>query len=358
MAALSTLVDRVRLEIGDASKSFVTRFIADGTTNRFKLQYAPVEALTARIFIEDGINPATEITDNCTVEEATGILITDTVISSGTTIIVSGDYFRYFTTPEIEGFITDALDQHTARRKDSIGRKVTVESLPSVEEYVLAVYASTLALYVLATDSAFDIDIQAPDGVTIPRAQRYRQLMEMVQTRKEQYRELCMQLGIGLFGIEVFSLRRISKRTNRYVPVYEAQEVYDRSMPTAADLPTPTYGDVPVPWPTEAQEFLAYQGLVFSDTVSFTGDFTGESFVARLVTQRGSEVVIQSFDLSVIETSTNEYTASLSLSKDQTLRLPTRCWWTLQRVNDETGDMNEIKGGNFFTERTREVIVT
>ena len=39
MATLLSLTDRVRVELGDLGKSFVTQFVADGTTNRFKLLY-------------------------------------------------------------------------------------------------------------------------------------------------------------------------------------------------------------------------------------------------------------------------------------------------------------------------------
>jgi hypothetical protein len=39
-----SLTDLVRSELGDTSKSFVMQFMADGTTNRFTLHYAPVDA--------------------------------------------------------------------------------------------------------------------------------------------------------------------------------------------------------------------------------------------------------------------------------------------------------------------------
>jgi hypothetical protein len=357
VATLQGMIDRVRLELGDQSKTFVTRFVADGSTNRFKLSYAPVEAASIRVFVEDGINPATEVTDQASVEEATGILIMDFLPPNGVTLSVSGNYYRYFTDPEMTRFVTDAMSHHGHRRKDSVGRDITLETLPTMEEYPVALYASTLGLYVLATDASFDINIFAPDGVTIPRSERYRQLMEMIESRRQQYKELCTQLGIGMYTIDVFSLRRISKRTNRYVPVYEPMEVDDRSIPLRADLPMPTYGSSPIPWPTFYKDFLAFQGIPWSDTVEFTGDFTGKSFIARLLNQRGSVVVIRPLDLSVTETSTNEFTASLSLSLDETLRPPQRTWWSLASVDDVTGKIVEIAGGDFFIERARTVVV-
>ena len=352
MATLTSLAERVRLELGDIGKSFVTQFVADGTTNRFKLHYAPLDATAVHIF-KDGV----EVSDDCSIEEATGVLVTPELWEDGTEVMVSGIYFRYFTTAEIEMFVQTAIEQHGARKTDSVGRAINVSTLPSLEEYPVALYATTLALYTLATDASFDINIFGPDGVTIPRSERYRQLMEMIQTRKDQYKELCVQLGIGMYSIEVFSMRRISKRTNRYVPVYQPQEYNDRSHPRSADIPVPTYGDQRIPWITEDKDMLAYQGFAFMDTVSFTGDFTGKSFIARLLRQRGSVYVIDSFTLSVTETAPETFVATLSLTVDQTLRPPQRTWWQIASVDDVTGEIIELKGGDFFIERAREVIV-
>lgn len=352
MATLAGLADRVRAELGDLGKSFVSQFVADGTTNRFKLHYAPLDAPTVLIQ-KDGV----DVSDACTVEESTGVLITDTLYEDGAEVLVSGTYYRYFTTTEINMFVQTALEQHGARKTDSIGQSLTLANLPSLEEYPVALYAATLALYTLATDASFDIDIVAPDGVSIPRAQRYRQLMEMIQTRKDQYKELCTQLGIGLYSIEVFTLRRQSYRTNRYVPVYQAQEYDDKSMPERSHIPLPTYGDAPVAWPTEDKSFLAYQTIPFSGSVSFTGDFTGKSFIARLLNARGSNVVVDNFTLAVATADDTNYAATLSLSVDQTLRPAQRTWWQIASVDDTTGEIIELKGGDFFVERAREVIV-
>jgi len=432
MATTSSLVDRVRLELGDIGKSFVTKFVADGTTNRFKLHYAPLDASTVVVYAGN-----TDITSTSYVEESTGVLVTGTVLADMTEVTVSGSYYRYFTGAELTTIVNDALAQHTGGHVDSLGRKEGITTLPFIEEYPVAIYATTIALYTLATDASFDIDIQAPDGVTIPRAERFRQLMEMVQTRQQQYRELCVHLGVGLYKIDVFSLRRISKATGRYVPMYKPQEVDDRSYPQRSDVPAPTYGDKPVAWPTDSVELTAYQGRSFSTSIDVTDNFAGKSFTAKLLNQRGSVLTVQNFTLSVyalgsdvitgaartsgnttitittsaahglstgnlivitgvdstvdnaytilsanpanttftvtgtatttlalsgltgqVETNASkDYTFTLSLTKDQTLRLAERSYWSLSTVDDFSGNIIEIKGGNFFTARASTVVI-
>ena len=354
MATLSSLVDRVRLELGDQGKSFVTQFIADGSTNRFELHYSPIDAETLYVAKEGA-----DISDQASVEESTGVLVLDTVPEADSQILISGTYYRYFTTPDYEYFVTAALRQHSANKTDSFGREITVENLPVIEEYPVALYASTLALYTLATDASFDINIFAPDGVTIPRSERYRQLMEMVDSRREQYRELCVQLGIGMYQIEVFTMRRISKMTNRYVPVYKPMEVDDKSMPQRVDLVLPTYGDKETPWPTAAEELTAYEGFEFTHTKTFSGDFAGKEFQANLLTQRGSNYKMREFTLNVVDNEDGTYTATFTLTAEETRRLARRTWWSLAYRDEgvDNAPITELYGGQFFTERASEVVL-
>jgi hypothetical protein len=352
VATLASLIDRVRLELGDMGKSFVVQFMADGSSNRFTLQYSPVDGTGLTVY-KDGV----DISEESSVEESTGTLVLDTLPDDGEALLVSGTYYRYFTTAELGYFVDAALQQHTARKTDEVGRKITLENLAPIEEYPVALYASTLALYTLATDASFDINIFAPDGVTIPRSERYRQLMEIIDSRREQYRELCTQLGIGLYTIEVFTLRRISKTSNRYVPVYKPQEVDDRSWGQRADLVIPNYGSRLTPWPTDGGELTAYEGIAYTTDIPFTGDFTGKSFIARLIVQRGSLQVVRTFELEVATTDDVNYVATVSLTAENTRRLAKRTYWQLASINDSTQEIIEILGGSFFTERASEVRV-
>jgi len=360
VATISSLVSRVRLELGDQGKSFVTQFVADGTTNRFRLNYSPLDANCVVVY-QDGEN----VTSTSYVEESTGVLVVDGLPADGAHFNVQGEYYRYFTNNDLVSLVTQAVAQHSAGHVDSVGRQITVDNLPFIEEYPVVIYATTLALYTLATDASFDIDIQAPDGVSIPRSERYRQLMDMVNARQAQYRDLCVLLGVGMYKIDTYTLRRISKATGRYVPVYRPQEVDDRSYPDRVNDQLPTYGDKPPVWPTDGGELTAYQGRAFTQDITFTGTYDDSvSYVAKLLNQRGSVLVVQNFGLSVEGPVDGTYTATLTLTSDQTLRLAERTYWSIQLVDPNNTDPNsgsilpvEIKGGNFFTERVSTVVL-
>jgi hypothetical protein len=287
------------MELADTPKFFTQTFKTTGTSSIYELDYAPVLATSLVITLDGDVVPDEPVVGNATsgvaVEETTGKLMFDFVPAADLDLVVTGTYFRFFTDKELESIVGDSFAMHTSGRTDTNGRSITLGRLGAIEEYPLALLGTINALYVLATDASFDIDISAPDGVNIPRSQRYRQLMELIEELKARYKELSMALNIGLYKIEVYTLRRISKRTNRYVPIYRPQEIDDRSRPVRVHLPMPTYGDVIVENDDAVFDFTAGQGATFSRTVTKTLngvplDLTGATAKMQLRSYYGDPV--------------------------------------------------------------------
>lgn len=339
MATLSALSDRVRMELGDIGKSFVHQLTADGITNRYVLPFQPIDAPTLVVKV-NGI----DVSNDVELEEHTGTLTFDVVPDADASIIAAGTSYRYFTNSEIEQFVTTALSEHTHRAQDQYGRKITLKNLPSVEEYPVALLASSLALMALATDAAFDIDIIAPDGVNIPRSERYRQLMEIVNMRQGQYQELCEKLGIGLYRIEVFHLRRVSQRTNRLNPIYQPQEVDDRSRPQRVYLPIPSYGAAPTESTVATHDLALYEGDSYSMVLDFPFDISGYTVKAQIRDFKGSGTVLANFLVTPDQNDNTKVT--LSLTSQQTDRLPERGVWDVQltAADDPTFEQTHVKG--------------
>jgi len=353
VATLSVLADRLRYEIGDIPKSFVYSFTADGTTNRFLVPYSPLDGANL-VITQDNVN----VSDDVEVEEATGYIVFDTMPAEGDVIIVAGNYFKYFTSREVEHYISTAFAEHSLNHTDSYGRTMTITNLPGVEEYPVVVHASVLALYALANDAAFDINVFAPDGVTIPRSERYQQLMQMAQARQAQYRELCSQLGIGLYKIDVFSVRRISKTTNRYVPLYQPMEVDDRSTPIRVYVPIPTYGGVQPEVTAIVQDLYIYEGDDYTFNVVFDFELDTYTPTSEIRRMPGSSALITSFAVTKPDVGTGDgagiRTLQLDLNEQQTRLLPNMCYYDIQMV-DANGVTKTYVTGKIFV--TKEVTI-
>ncbi len=341
------------MEIGDIAKSFVYQVIADGTTNRFLIPYSPLDGLNLSV-LQDGV----DVSEDVEVEEGTGYIVFDTTPSNNDVLVVAGNHYRYFTDTEIEQFVSTAFIEHSAFHTDAYGRSVSLVNLPVLEEYPVVIYASTLALYALANDAAFDINVFAPDGVTIPRSERYQQLMQMVQARQNQYKELCSQLGIGLYKIDVFSFRRISKATNRYVPIFKPMEIDDRETPTRVYVPIPTYGGVEQPVTTIVQDLYIYEGDEYSFNVVFDFELDTYTATSEIRALPGSSTLITSFTITKPNVGSGDgaglRTLQLDLTEVQTRMLPKTAYYDIQMV-DGNGVTKTYVTGKIFV--TKEVTV-
>ena len=354
MATLAALSERLRYEIGDIGRSFVETFEGDGYTKRYQLTPAPVDASSLTIIV-NGI----DVSDAASVEEQTSMIILAVAPAAGAAISITGTAFKYFTNAEIEQYVNTAFMEHAYSTTDSNGSKATILTLPGINEYPLVILASTMALYTLATDASFDIDIISPDGVSIPRSERFRQLSEIINSRKEQYRELCNLLNIGLHKIEVFNLRRISRLTNKLVPMYRPQEIDDASLPQRVRLSIPSYGDITPESTALTKDLSMYSGDDFSIKLKFSMDLTNYTPKAeiRLFHTGGraqvGPVIVGTFTITKIQSAgSGPYdTLQLSLPGTVTAGLPRTAYYDVQLIDSANLTRTYITGKVFTEEQ-------
>lgn len=354
MATLAALSGRLRAELGDMGRSFEETFVSDGSTKRYQLTNAPVQG--SSLVIKAG---STNVSNSSFIEEQTGMLVLANPAPNSNLIVVSGTAYKYFTDAEIEQYVSTAFLEHARSTTDSNGSRATVLSLPPIDEYPLVLLASTMALYTLATDAAFDIDIISPDGVSIPRSERFRQLSETITARKEQYRELCNMLGLGMYKIEVFNLRRISRLTNKLVPMYRPQEIDDSSLPQRVRLPIPNYGDITPVSEVLTKDLSMYSGDDFSIKLKFSmdlDDFTPKSEIRIFNTGGRAQVgpvILGTFTIVKLQSTVGGIfdTVQLSLTGEVTAKLPMTAYYDIQLTDNLTGKVRTYLTGKVFTQK-------
>lgn len=350
MAVLADILSRVRLELGDMQKQFSFTATGDGSTKKFTLNAKPVE-LTGLYVTVNGSPIAYPA--GYSLEQNTGILTFTSAPANNATIAVTGSANRYFLDSDLCIFINTAVTQHTFNRTDAYGSAVTIASIPAVEEYPVAILATIEALWALATDAAFDIDIQAPDGVMIPRSERYRQLTQTIQSRWDQYKQLCSALNIGLWRLEMGILRRISRRTNKLVPVYMPQEIDDSRKPERVYINNDMLGRSPMPTYVQNYDIVLYQGDSWECEFDFPFDTSSLTFKAQVRTYPNAPSLYATFDITTVSTSPTLSKIKLSLTNSDTKYMPIRAFWDLQAtaVSDPDYEMTYIKGQVFTTQQ-------
>ena len=348
MAALIDLVSRVRLELGDMPTQFTFTATGDGTTKSFDLKVKPVENTTLLVTLNG--NPYGTPT-YYTIQQDLGIVTFVNAPPANTAISIVGTHYRYFTDTDITRFVNTAVEQHTFERTDGYGSQMTLLLLPPVEEYPLAILSTIEALWALATDSAFDINISSPDGVMIPRSDRYRQLTQMIQARTDQYKQLSSALNIGIWRIEMGTLRRVSRLTNKLVPMYLAQEIDDSRKPERVYIQNDLKGRKPMPSYAGVYDIALYQGDSWSGEFDFPFDVTALTFKAQVRTYPNAPALYATFAVTKFDAVNGRI--RLTLAPSATKYLPARAFWDLQATSatDPTFEQTYIRGQVFVTQQ-------
>lgn len=148
--------------------------------------------------------------------------------ATGSYINIEGYYYEWVSDPDLRYHATNIIAEHLVRRD------MKLEDVSDAEEDAMALGTVVDALWSLLLEFSRDIDVNTPEAIGIPSSQRYRQVEDLLFNPNgflAKYKEKCRMLGVGLDRIEVMTLRRVSRQTNRLVPIYKEREWDDNTRP-------------------------------------------------------------------------------------------------------------------------------
>lgn len=249
-------ISKIRIEIGDPLRSFETNSLGDGLTSLYDLPKQNIDAGSLMVSIQNGASLETLTRGpDYQVNLNQGLLMLSNPVPAGAQLITHGRAWGLFTDEELESYVKDAVRQHCHGRtiKERMRtyqgfisyreEPVQLNNLPMIEEPLLVMLTTINVLWTLANDAATDTDIATAEGTSVDRLGRYAQLIGHIQILTERYQEYCGQLNVGLYRNISTKLRRVSKTTGRYVPVFEDREYDDARWPVR-ELPQIDHDDV------------------------------------------------------------------------------------------------------------------
>jgi hypothetical protein len=319
MATEEAMLSRLRLELGDFVQPFQAVFDGDGTTTRIAL---PEEAIIVSSETPFSVADSDGASVSYTLNADYGILTLSAPIATTDLITVDGYHAEVFTATHLHTFLRTAFALHNVRRHPP----ATYANLDEAEEYAIVLKSKLQGLWVLATDASRDIDIITTEGVRVPRSQRFSQLMAMIAAVQREYDDLVANLNVGVSRIEMMTLRRKSRTTNRLVSVYLPREVDDTRPPIRVYSPIDTEGaQMPIP-SVEVGRLQAKQGvdlvvpLQFFDTDGNPRDLTNHADLkAKLFRARFQGTDQATFSIDTGQMATGIVT--LTLSRDDITKL-------------------------------------
>ncbi|MCC3766045.1 hypothetical protein [Streptomyces sp. UNOC14_S4] len=250
MADIAKIISRVRAMIDDYGTPY--RDVLTGTGDLDEYDLSESNVTVDRVSqISGGTITDLQAGRNYTVDQHQGRIIFRGGVGTlplGATVIVEGTARGMLTDEDLAQHVRDAQLWHcgnrtiTTRYRSKEGfirysdEPLTLDNLPEIEELPLALLAAVNALWQVATSTATEPDIQTAEGTHISRSQVYEQTMDQITALTNRYKELCEQLNVGMYRIEISTLRRVSQTTGRYIPGYSPREFDDASYP-ARQLP-------------------------------------------------------------------------------------------------------------------------
>lgn len=233
--SLATTIAKAKLSIRDFGDPFQAQQIGDGTATRYDLPAVNVDPETVVAYTRSGatttvLTPAvgsTPASGEYLLEPRDGLLILSSALPVGTLLVVEGQAGFWSLPSDFEEFVELAFDLHAKGRVPEL----TWDNVDPAEEYAIALLAAREALWAQITEAASQVDVTTPEGMHIPGGAHYRQLMDLLDRIEAHYKEFAQALNVGPFRIQMFTLRRISRTTNRLVPLYVPREIEDTSPP-------------------------------------------------------------------------------------------------------------------------------
>jgi hypothetical protein len=232
----------------DPAVLFQEQQLGVGGPWRYELTVSNVESIGLVVKVAGvTINPTTGLI----LDGPSGAIVFTSPPVADAEILITGYHHKWITDEDLATYIGIATSNYEQAEGANIDRLV---ALPAVAN-IIAIAGIVEALWALVTEFARDIDVSSPE-TNIPAHQRYQQMLNLLTMWTSELRRREQALNIGLYKIEVYTLRRVSRTTGRLVPEYVAQEFDDRSRPTRVYPPidtgvqTPVYDDTPFPTDT------------------------------------------------------------------------------------------------------------
>lgn len=223
MATKSDITTTARNYLRDFPKFFRESFVPTGGT-MYELGKPNVDSTTLYVaYVPNAGGSASTLAASTgyTLDDRNGLIRTVDTIATTNTLMVEGYYYEWLLPDDLDFYADMAINLNTHNIKVPLA-----DMAPAVAD-VVGIHCLVQALWGLLSEYSRDIDVISSESVHIMASQRYRMVSDLLEYWTAEYNKRAQALNIGLERLEVINLRRISRTTNRLVPLYKSREVGD-----------------------------------------------------------------------------------------------------------------------------------
>jgi hypothetical protein len=223
VSSIDEVANIARTYLRDFPKFFQVSFDVTGRTYELGQGNIDVRSFWAASFTTGASAAVPLTTSQYSLDSRNGILRLSSVQPVSTKLLVEGYYYEWVTPEDLLFYSQRAIDKHLP------ALNMTLDDLSPAAIDTIGIAAICESLWALMTEYSRDIDVITSESIHIPASQRFRMVQSLLSQWEGEYRRLAQALNIGVDRLEVFTLRRTSRTTNRLVPIYRSKEVGDFS---------------------------------------------------------------------------------------------------------------------------------
>lgn len=218
-AVVEEVTVMARTFLRDFPKFFQTAF--DATTRTYELGHPNIDTDSLYVAVYTSNTPTELAASAFSLDSRNGILRLAATPAANSRVMVEGYYYEWILPADLEFYAHHAIEEHV------YNLSVPLENMSDLVIDTIGMATVVNALWALLSEYSRDIDVMTSESVHIPGSQRYRMVQSLLEYWQRQYEAQARALNIGINRIEVMNLSRVSRTTNRYVPIYVAREIGD-----------------------------------------------------------------------------------------------------------------------------------
>jgi hypothetical protein len=208
-----------RTFLRDFPKFFQTSF--EATTRTYELGHPNIDASSLYIASYTSNTPTVLDTSAFSLDVRNGILRLVSTPAANSSLMVEGYYYEWVHPTDLKFYTKHAINEHV------YNLSTPLENMSKIVIDTIGIAAVVHSLWALLSEYSRDIDVMTSESVHIPGSQRFRMVQSLLEYWQASYEKNARSLNIGVNRIEVMNLSRISRITNRYIPMYRGRELGD-----------------------------------------------------------------------------------------------------------------------------------
>lgn len=221
----------------DFPKFFQTSF--EATTRTYELGHPNIDTDSLYIAIYTSSTPTALAASAFSLDARNGILRLGSTPAANSSLMVEGYHYEWILPADLEFYANRAIEEHV------YNLSTPLENMSKIVIDTIGIATIVHSLWALLSEYSRDIDVMTSESVHIPGSQRFRMVQSLLEYWQTSYERNARALNIGVNRIEVMNLSRVSRTTNRYIPIYRARELGDYG-PTKRVFPERDTGTIEI----------------------------------------------------------------------------------------------------------------